>query len=298
MRHGRQKVGAGRRPRKRTAGPHMLPSNSTDTAAAIVLPAGESVEEGVADEAAEAELDQAGSQPDLVSSRTRGSKRPAEVQREEGTATESDDSEGEMPVDQAPASNDDTSSDDSDTPNINNTRAAAQRRNVARVLFEDRAVEVPPRPRESDDEHCHVLELSVTLSKTKGHVHPAWLSMVAQWMQMRCVSGACALERGGRQQHLHLQIILRMRMDPADLESLKNELKALVGWRRGDGSGTYCSVKQFGVGQVCQLSNAHAHTCLSFQFSRLRFFCFTELDDDARLFAQGLLPAALPHRPP
>ena len=44
--------------------------------------------------------------------------------------------------------------------------------------------------------------------------------------------------------------MLRMHIDEHHLNALKDELKALVGWRRGDGSGTYCAVKQFGPGQV------------------------------------------------
>lgn len=96
----------------------------------------------------------------------------------------------------------------------------------------------------------HVLELSVTLSKSKGHVNPAWLQLIKNWMEERTVAGAAALERGGKQQHLHVQIMLRMHIAEQDVDALKLELKTLVGWRRGDGSGCYCSAKLFGSGQV------------------------------------------------
>ena len=44
--------------------------------------------------------------------------------------------------------------------------------------------------------------------------------------------------------------VRRIRIDPLDVDALRDELKTLVGWRRGDGSGTYCAVKTFGIGQA------------------------------------------------
>ena len=109
-----------------------------------------------------------------------------------------------------------------------------------------RAVPVQASPVHQD---LHVLELSVTLSKSKGHINLAWLTLVHDWMKLRCEAGAVAQERGGKAQHLHLQIMLRMRIATMDLDALKLELKTLVGWQRGDGSGCYCSVKEFGIGE-------------------------------------------------
>ena len=117
----------------------------------------------------------------------------------------------------------------------------------------DRPQDTPP------EDDVNVLELSVTLAKTKTHINAAWFQLVKSWMQARCIAGACALERGGRQQLLHLQIMLRMRLNEHHLNALKDELKALVGWRRGDGSGTYCAVKQFGPGQVYSTLNHNSH---------------------------------------
>ena len=71
-------------------------------------------------------------------------------------------------------------------------------------------------------------------------------------MKLRCKAGAVAAERGGKAQHLHLQIILRMCIASMDIDALKLELKTLVGWQRGDGSGCYCSAKEFGVGQAAK----------------------------------------------
>ena len=253
VRRARTRPGAGRPPRKRTAGPDMLPSRRSNEAAAIAESDGEDSQDSNGDDVP----DDAGSaQPegalDLISSRTRGGKRPAEQLTQTDSHSESDASENDGT--DARANSDTDASDQEQSEHdeeMQNTRVAAQRRPAARVLFDDPLDDRPSPPSDCPSiDDAHILELSVTLSKTKGHVHPAWLQLVADWMQLRCVSGACALERGGRQQHLHLQIMLRMRIDSKDLASLKDELKSLVGWRRGDGSGTYCSVKQFGVGQV------------------------------------------------
>ena len=104
-----------------------------------------------------------------------------------------------------------------------------------------------------------LLDLSVTLSKQKGHVLPGWLNMVYEWMRLRCKAGAAALERGGKQQHLHVQIMLRMHVCSQDLSALRDELKALVGWRRGDGSGIYCQVKEFTPGQTWEMMLGYVH---------------------------------------
>ena len=113
------------------------------------------------------------------------------------------------------------------------------------------------------DQNTSIVELSLTLSKLKGHVNPAWATLLHQWMHARdaCLAGAVALERGGKQQNLHVQGILRMRMDPNDIEKLKNELKALIGWKRGDGSGTHMTLKQFVLAQVSEYSQIQYLLC-------------------------------------
>ena len=47
------------------------------------------------------------------------------------------------------------------------------------------------------NESLPLLDLSVTLSKQKGHVIPGWLNIIYEWMKLRCKAGAAALERGG-----------------------------------------------------------------------------------------------------
>ena len=152
---------------------------------------------------------------------------------------------------------------------LNGVAARASRAAAAHVVVSDDdeplldAPDIAAQPAagaaEPDNSNLHVLELSVTLSKSKGHVNPAWLQLIYNWMQQRTLAAAAALERGGKQQHLHLQIMLRMQIAEQDIEALKLELKTLVGWRRGDGSGCYCSAKLFGAGQA----RAAAHTPLA-----------------------------------
>ena len=96
------------------------------------------------------------------------------------------------------------SSDDEDNVNVNiNSHAVRQRRANGAIVEDDDPLQdsLPSSGvNMTSVDTMHVLELSITLSKRKGHVHPAWLQLVQNWMKERCVSGACALERGGRQQ--------------------------------------------------------------------------------------------------
>ena len=250
VRTSKQGRGRSQQPRARTAGPAMLPTNLANETGVNngSGTAQDSDAQDEEDDQPDREPQALGQQADLISSRTRHGKRPAEHLAPE---SEIDASEGEDSDDQEPAPDDDSTEGEDEPDLTKNTRAARQRRGVARVLFDDDPLQdSPTHTRTSATNELMYLELSVTLSKTKGHVPPAWLQLVANWMQLRCVSGAAVLERGGRQQHLHLQIVLRIRIDPLDMDALRDELKTLVGWRRGDGSGTYCSAKTFGIGQA------------------------------------------------
>ena len=83
--------------------------------------------------------------------------------------------------------------------------------------------------------------------------------MLYQWMKIRCEAGGAALERGGKMQHLHVQIILHMHICEQDIDALKQELKTLVGWRRGGGSGVYCQAKEFAAGQNWPMMLGYIH---------------------------------------
>ena len=139
--------------------------------------------------------------------------------------------------------------------------------------------------------NLHVLELSVTLSKSKGHVNPAWLQLIKNWMEERTVSGAAALERGGKQQHLHLQIMLRMHIAEQDIDALKLDLTrrssagAAATARDATARSSNSAQGRFGP-------RTHAHSTCTLSLVPV----LTELDDDAWLHPQGPVPAALQGR--
>ena len=164
------------------------------------------------------------------------------------------------------------SSDEDECENVSKeatTSACKRRSNTARVPDDDEDdpmedVRVPQHGRDNNamyvmNRDLPILYLSVTLSKTKGHVLPVWLSLIYEWMKLRCLSGAAALERGGKSQHLHVQIFLSMHIAPQDIEALKKEMKSVVGWKRGDGSGVYCQAKEFECGQTVSMMLGYIH---------------------------------------
>ena len=248
----------------RSAGPHMLPGRrvafgniNLDVATAGSDSEAEPPEDDPPDEEdAQSEEENADNPEGPPSKRLRLRKgAPAQAQEDDEISAPESDYDG-MPALLDHLS--DGEGGDGGAQSQRNTAAARARRAPhARVDDDDdplediptpcRAVPVQASPVHQD---LHVLELSVTLSKSKGHINLAWLTLVHDWMKLRCEAGAVAQERGGKAQHLHLQIMLRMRIATMDLDALKLELKTLVGWQRGDGSGCYCSVKEFGIGQA------------------------------------------------
>ena len=180
----------------------------------------------------------------------------------EQTESGEDISDGEelSDSDKPPLRNDSSDASEDELPHTthNSTATRARRAAEARAMDDDDPLQDTGAPVRAAappvHQDLHLLDLSVTLSKSKGHINPAWLTLVHEWMKHRvgCVSGAAAQERGGKAQHLHLQIMLRMRIAPMDIDALKIELKSLVGWQRGDDSGCYCQAKEFGVGQASQ----------------------------------------------
>ena len=111
---------------------------------------------------------------------------------------------------------------------------------------DDFDVDIEPTPVEGNKE---LMQISMTISKQKGHVPPMWAKVIFEWMKKRCERGSVSLERGGKQQNLHLQIILEMYIELEGMNVLKVEIKRLLGWKRGDGSGLYVAGHFFGVGQ-------------------------------------------------
>ena len=101
--------------------------------------------------------------------------------------------------------------------NKSRTAARAARERVVQSEDEDVAEPLPQQtPPEDIAPLLSVFEISVTLSKQKGHVPSAWLLLLEQWMDQRCEGGCAVLERGGKQENLHLQIMLRMKIAAGD----------------------------------------------------------------------------------
>ena len=164
--------------------------------------------------------------------------------------------------DEQPALTNDSSSDLDDDEvsgiNLNKNSREARKRRARKRRLDSPISAAPPAAAEFEEsfkpatptiDGAELLEISITLSKQKGHVPPVWAKLIYEWMKKTCVRGSVSLERGGKQQNLHCQIIIAKMMLPTDILALKNEIKALVGWKRGDGSGTYIQAHVFGVGQ-------------------------------------------------
>ena len=259
--YARQRATTKRKPKPstRTAGPHMLPGRGrafgnldigTLSESEPELPEDDAVVEADAESAEENDDDQNGPPSQRLRLRQGA---PSQAEEGEDVSGAEADSDGGMPA----MFDDGSDGEEHEAQSQPNTAAArARRARDARVLEEDDPLDdVPARPTPATtngppvNQELHLLDLSVTLSKSKSHINPAWLTLVHEWMKLRCEAGAVAQERGGKAQHLHLQIMLRMRIASMDIEALKLELKTLVGWQRGDGSGCYCSAKEFGAGQ-------------------------------------------------
>ena len=82
-------------------------------------------------------------------------------------------------------------------------------------------------------------DFSVTIAKGKVHVPPIWLQMMLEFFEHHGIKGSLSLERGGKQEMLHIQAVITMRIliDDATLKRFKKMLKDALGVRHGDGCG-------------------------------------------------------------
>ena len=94
-----------------------------------------------------------------------------------------------------------------------------------------------------------LIEVSMSVSKLKLNVLPVWQKMIHRWIELNCEAGSVSLERGGRHEKLHCQVIMRLRWDPNQLDKLKAEMKEVLAVRRGDGSGCRIELHSFRDGQ-------------------------------------------------
>jgi len=78
-------------------------------------------------------------------------------------------------------------------------------------------------------------EFSVTITAMpSGDIPPVWLEYFYRWLQAACVLGICSLERGKKDENLHIQSAVRMKLDSPPNEAFlkrmtRNIKKVLIG---------------------------------------------------------------------
>ena len=99
----------------------------------------------------------------------------------------------------------------------------------------------------------HEVEFSVTITCKGRHIVPGWIDLYLNFMKARCLAGFGGLERGKKEEHLHIQAMMRMIMTgPVNkklIDLIHNQIKAAIGIKRGDGSGCQVHVNAFAPGQ-------------------------------------------------
>jgi hypothetical protein len=85
---------------------------------------------------------------------------------------------------------------------------------------------------------------SLTVGKLKAHVLPVWLVIIYTFFLTYAVAGSFSLERGGKEDWLHVQAIIALHMmgDDSSIKRMKTALKLALGVRWGDGSGMLAKV--------------------------------------------------------
>ena len=105
----------------------------------------------------------------------------------------------------------------------------------------------PGRPRKNCDaepsiddlfnEDFDAVDFSLTIVSKGKHVPPVWHRAIYEFARTYGTRGAFALERGGKNENLHIQatVTFRSATDKAAVEKLKKAMKSALGARRGDG---------------------------------------------------------------
>ena len=107
---------------------------------------------------------------------------------------------------------------------------------------------VPHVPPPAVEEPGHDVEFSIIIEVKGSHVYPGWLDCYLSWLTARAKAGLGSLERGKKNEHLHIQAVARVRVrcvDKSQINQLRKEIKAAIGVRHNDGSG--CQVAINGV---------------------------------------------------
>ena len=125
----------------------------------------------------------------------------------------------------------------------------------------------PPRAHEeaagaSTDEVYLDIEFSLTISAGAKHVPPAWFRALKLWLAAATIAGGCALERGGRQAHLHIQALFRKRVKDVEVKTInkiKADIRQSLSIMRGDPHRAIIQLKPFGAGQNWSMMLGYIH---------------------------------------
>jgi hypothetical protein len=99
----------------------------------------------------------------------------------------------------------------------------------------------PGRPRKpapiifNGDDH-QVLDWSLTVVAKGKHCPPLWLDIIFEFFTAHGIRGSFSLERGGKNEHLHVQSIVTFKSLPELVNAIKKLLKESLGVKIGDGS--------------------------------------------------------------
>ena len=82
------------------------------------------------------------------------------------------------------------------------------------------------------------MDFSLTVVSRGQHAPPIWLNCLAEFCQAFGSRGSLSLERGGKEEHLHIQAVVTFKMEPTadNLKEMKKFLKDALGVKVGDGS--------------------------------------------------------------
>ena len=82
------------------------------------------------------------------------------------------------------------------------------------------------------------MDFSLTVVSRGQHAPPIWLNCLAEFCQAFGSRGSLSLERGGKEEHLHIQAVVTLKMEPTadNLKEMKKFLKDALGVKVGDGS--------------------------------------------------------------
>ena len=106
------------------------------------------------------------------------------------------------------------------------------------------------------------IDFSLTISARGKHCPTAWYQSLKLWMAAATVLGGCALERGGKRGHLHIQAFFRKivpNVEKNTINRLKADIKTSLSILRGDPNKPAVDLKPFGPGQTVPKMTGYIH---------------------------------------